>query len=281
MRRVERIITASESVLPGEFVVRRALPRRELRRVGGFVFLDHFDERNVTPETFDVPPHPHIGLQTVSYLFEGEILHRDSLDYEQLISPGDVNLMTSGRGITHSEQVAKTQERLHGLQIWIGLPHDKRKMEPAFETFPSDGFPVVDFGETIVKVIFGELEQSVSPIKTHQKLVYFDINSPNGGEITLPCDENDELAIYVTDGEVVIDGQTARRFDLVQLSAGNEIKISPSKASRCVLIGGEALPEPTVIYWNFIADSMDEAKQAMIDWEDGKFPKVSKYQKIV
>ncbi|MBL8182452.1 MAG: pirin family protein [Blastocatellia bacterium] len=281
MRRVERIIPATESVLPGEFVVRRALPRRELRRVGGFVFLDHFDERNVGPEKFDVPPHPHIGLQTVSYLFEGEILHRDSLDYEQLISPGDVNLMTSGSGITHSEQVATTQGRLHGLQIWIGLPHDKRKMEPAFENFPSDGFPVVDFGETIVKVIFGELEQSVSPIKTHQKLVYFDINSPNGGEITLPCDENDELAIYVTDGEVVIDGQTAKRFDLVQLSAGKYVEIRLANASRCVLIGGEPLPEPTVIYWNFIADSMDEAKQAMIDWEDGKFPKVSKYQKIV
>lgn len=281
MRRVERIITASESVLPGEFVVRRALPRRELRRVGGFVFLDHFDERSVGPEKFDVPPHPHIGLQTVSYLFEGEILHRDSLDFEQLISPGDVNLMTSGRGITHSEQVATTQERLHGLQIWIGLPHDKRKIEPAFASFPSDGFPVVNFGGTNVKVIFGELQGHVSPIITHQKLVYFDLNSPKGGEIKLPCDENDELAIYVTDGEVVIDGQTARRFDLVQLSAGNEIEVRLMNASRCVLIGGEPLPEPTVIYWNFIADSMDEAKQAMIDWEDGKFPKVSKYQKIV
>jgi len=281
MRSVERIITASESVLPGEFVVRRALPRRELRRVGGFVFLDHFDEQNVTPEKFDVPPHPHIGLQTVSYLFEGEILHRDSLDYEQLISPGDVNLMTSGRGITHSEQVRETQERLHGLQIWIGLPHDRRKMEPKFENFPSDGFPVVNFGETRVKVIFGELEQSVSPIKTHQKLVYFDINSPNGGEITLPCDETDELAVYICEGEAVIDGQTAKRFDLMQLSAGDSIEISLSKASRCVLIGGEPLPEPTVIYWNFIADNMGEAKQAMIDWEDGKFPKVSKYQMIV
>ncbi|MBX7054895.1 MAG: pirin family protein [Pyrinomonadaceae bacterium] len=281
MRRVERIITASESVLPGEFVVRRALPRRELRRVGGFVFVDHFDEANVSPEKFDVPPHPHIGLQTVSYLFEGEILHRDSLDYEQLISPGDVNLMTSGRGITHSEQVAITQERLHGLQIWIGLPHDKRIMEPAFASFPSEGFPVVNYGETSVKVIFGELERSISPIKTHQKLVYFDINSPNGGDVTLPCDENDELAIYVTDGEVVVDGQTAKRFDLVQLSAGNAVEISLANASRCVLVGGETLPEPTVIYWNFIADSMDEAKQAMSDWEDGKFPKVSKYQKIV
>ncbi|HMT09868.1 MAG TPA: pirin family protein [Pyrinomonadaceae bacterium] len=281
MRGVERIITASESVLPGEFVVRRALPRRELRRVGGFVFLDHFDEQNVTPEKFDVPPHPHIGLQTVSYLFEGEILHRDSLDYEQLISPGDVNLMTSGRGIAHSEQVAKTQERLHGLQIWIGLPHDKRKIEPAFENFPRDGFPIVNFGETSVKVIFGELERSTSPIKTHQKLVYFDINSPNGGDVTLPCDENDELAIYVTDGEVVVDGQSAKRFDLVQLSAGDSVELSLAEASRCVLIGGEPLPEPTVIYWNFIADSMDEAKQAMSDWESGKFPVVNKYRKIV
>jgi len=280
MRRVERIITASESILPGEFVVRRALPRRELRRVGGFVFLDHFDERNVGPATFDVPPHPHIGLQTVSYLFEGEILHRDSLDFEQLISPGDVNLMTSGLGITHSEQVATTQERLHGLQIWIGLPHRKRKIEPNFENFRSEGFPVIDFGGTSVKIINGELNGHVSPIDTHQKLVYFDIDSPNGGEITLPCDENDELAIYVTDGEVVIDGQTARRFDLVQLSAGNLVEVRLGRATRCVLIGGEPLPEPTVIYWNFIADTMGEAKQAMMDWESGKFPVVNKYRRF-
>jgi len=280
-RTVERIIPASESVLPGEFVVRRALPRRELRRVGGFVFLDHFDERNVSPEKFDVPPHPHIGLQTVSYLFEGEILHRDSLDYEELITPGDVNLMTSGRGITHSEQVANTQERLHGLQIWIGLPHDKRKMEPAFENCRSEDFPVVNFGDTSVKVIFGELNGQVSPIKTHQKLVYLDMNSPIGGEITLPCDETDELAIYICEGEAVIGGQTAKRFDMVELSKGNSVKIRLANASRCVLIGGETLPEPTVIYWNFIADSMDEAKQAMFDWESGKFPVVSKYQKIV
>lgn len=281
MRKVERIISASESVLPGDFVVRRALPRRELRRVGGFVFLDHFDEATVTPEMFDVPPHPHIGLQTVTYLFEGEILHRDSLDYEQIISPGDVNLMTSGRAITHSEQVAKTQERIHGLQIWIGLPHDKRKMEPAFESFPSEGFPVVEIVDTRVKVIFGELNGHVSPIKTYQKLVYFDIDSPNGGEITLPCDETDELAIYITDGEAVFDGQLAKRFDLVQLSRGNSVQIRLAKDSRCVLIGGETLPEPTVIYWNFIADSMDEAKQAMNDWEAGKFPVVAKYEKII
>ncbi len=281
MRKVERIIPASESVLPGEFVVRRALPRRELRRVGGFVFLDHFDEQNVSPEKFDVPPHPHIGLQTVSYLFEGEILHRDSLDYEELISPGDINLMTSERGVTHSEQVRETQGRLHGLQIWIGLPHDKRKMEPKFENFRSEDFPVVNLGDTSVKVIFGELNGGVSPIETHQKLVYLDMNSPNGGEITLSCDENDELAIYICEGEAVVDGQTAKRFDLVKLTRGNSVEIRLSKASRCVLIGGETLPEPTVIYWNFIADSMDEAKQAMLDWESGKFPVVSKYQKIV
>ena len=281
MRKVEQMIPASESVLPGEFVVRRALPRRELRRVGGFVFLDHFDEQNVGPAAFDVPPHPHIGLQTVSYLFEGEILHRDSLDYEELITPGDINLMTSGRGITHSEQVRETQERLHGLQIWIGLPHDKRKIEPKFENLRSEDFPVIDFGETSVKVIFGELNGSVSPIEMHQELVYFDINSPNGGEITLDCGESDELAVYICDGEAVIDGQSAKKFDLVELTKGDSVEIKLAKASRCVLIGGETLPEPTVIYWNFIADTMGEAKQAMLDWESGKFPVVSKYQKIV
>jgi len=279
--RVERIFHAAESFLPGGFVVRRALPRRELRRVGGFVFLDHFDHSDVTPAMFDVESHPHIGLQTVSYLFDGEILHRDSLDSEKLIAPGDVNWMTAGRGITHSEQVVIKQSRLNGLQIWVGLPQDRRKIEPYFESFPSENFPVLEIDGCRIKVIAGELDGQASPVTGHQRLVYFDIDSPNANTLELPCDNRDELAVYVCDGSIRVADTDLTRFDLARLSAGDSLELDLDRGARCVLIGGEPLPDPTVIYWNFIADSLDEAKQAMKDWEDGRFPPVAKYKKFV
>src|SRR5690606_14934492 len=159
---------AAESRLPGDFVVHRALPRRELRRIGGFVFLDHFDQPNITPELFDVPPHPHIGLQTVTYLFEGEILHTDSLDYQQPIVPGDVNWMTAGRGITHSEQVTRLLPRIHGIQSWVGLPHKDRKTEPDFSNFAGSSLPVIEGSGYSIKVIAGECLGGTSPIPTFQ-----------------------------------------------------------------------------------------------------------------
>ncbi|MDM7924252.1 MAG: pirin family protein [Pyrinomonadaceae bacterium] len=182
---IEKVLPARESMLPGNFVVYRALPRRELRRVGGFVFLDHFDQPDITPELFDVPPHPHVGLQTVTYLFDGEILHTDSLDFEQMISPGDVNWMTSGKGITHAEQVIETQPRIHGLQSWVGLPHDKRAIEPAFDHFPKESLPLIESGGTKIRVIAGACGEHISPIPTFQPLIYLDIAAEKGSSCLL------------------------------------------------------------------------------------------------
>lgn len=279
-RTVELILPASKSYLPGDFVVHRALPRRELRRVGGFVFLDHFDQPNITPELFDVPPHPHVGLQTVTYLYEGKILHTDSLDYEQKILPGDVNWMTSGRGITHSEQVTEIHPRLHGLQSWIGLPHDKRKIEPAFEHFSKDVLPKIEGDGFSITVIAGEIDGKRSPIPTYQELVYVDVRANAGMSHEFEVDAAHELAVYVCTGEIAIGNKALDRHDLAKLSSGNSLRFEAATDTQFVLIGGEPLPEPTVIYWNFVTDTLGEAKQRLIDWEEGKFSPVSKYRKI-
>lgn len=279
-RTVDLILPATESYLPGDFVVYRALPRRELRRVGGFVFLDHFDQRDVTPELFDVPPHPHVGLQTVTYLFEGEAFHTDSLDSEQAVKAGEVNWMTAGRGITHAEQVTTTQPRMHGLQSWVGLPHDMRKVEPAFDNFPSGTLPKIDLDGASIAVIAGELEGSASPIPTFQELSYFDVSAEAGAGADLVVHPDHELAIYVAEGSVEVDGTAVKIHDLAKLSSGDEFAFRATEASRFVIFGGEPLPDPTVIYWNFVTDTLGEAKQAAIDWQDGKFPPVNKYRKF-
>ena len=280
MRTVDLILPASKSFLPGDFVVHRALPRRELRRVGGFVFLDHFDQPNITPELFDVPPHPHIGLQTVTYLYEGEILHTDSLDYQQKVLPGDVNWMTSGRGITHSEQVTDFQPRIHGLQSWVGLPHDKRKINPAFEHFGKDVLPKIEGDGFSMTVIAGEVGGNRSPIPTYQELVYLDIGVNVGVSHEIALDPSHELAVYVCSGEIRVGERTLTRHDLGKLSTGDRFEFEAVSDSQFVLIGGEQLPDPTVIYWNFITDTLGEAKQKYIEWEEGKFPPVRRYKKI-
>ena len=280
-RKIQLKLTAKESPLTGNFSVYRALPRRELRRVGGFVFFDHFDAPNIAPEQFDVPPHPHIGLQTVTYLFEGEILHTDSLGYQEFITPGAVNWMTAGRGITHAEQALKLIPRMHGIQSWVGLPHAHRKVAPSFEHFAQENLPVVELENARVRVLAGNLEENVSPIPTFQPLTYLDISAAANCALELNVEPSHELAVYVCEGAIAIDGENIERFVLAKLSDGEaKFAFSCEQNARFVVFGGEKLPDPTVIYWNFITDTIGEAKQAMLDWEDGKFPEVPKYKKV-
>jgi quercetin 2,3-dioxygenase len=281
-RKVQLKLAAKESPLVGNFSVYRALPRRELRRVGGFVFFDHFDAENIASEVFDVPPHPHIGLQTVTYLFEGEILHTDSLDSEKLIAPGDVNWMTAGIGITHAEQVLQNQPRMHGIQSWVGLPHDKRKVAPSFEHFAKENLPTFETEGAKIRVLAGNFDENISPIPTFQELTYLDISADANCSLEINVNPSHELAVYVCEGEISIEGEKIEKFVLAKLSDGEEKFIfSSENSARFVLFGGEQLPEPTVIYWNFITDTIGEAKQAMLDWEAGKFPEVPKYKKVV
>ena len=280
-RKIKLKLTAKESPLVGNFSVYRALPRRELRRVGGFVFFDHFDAENISPEHFDVPPHPHVGLQTVTYLFEGEILHTDSLGFQEFIEPGAVNWMTAGRGITHAEQALKIIPRMHGIQSWVGLPHDKRKIDPSFEHFSKGNLPFIELKNAAIRVLAGNLEENVSPIPTFQELTYLDIAAAPGCLLELNVTPAHELAVYVCEGQIFIDGEKIERFELAKLTdSENKFAFSSEFGARFVLFGGEPLPDPTVIYWNFITDTIGEAKQSMIDWENGKFPVVTKYKKV-
>jgi redox-sensitive bicupin YhaK (pirin superfamily) len=280
-RKIQLKLTAKESPLTGNFSVYRALPRRELRRVGGFVFFDHFDAEGVTPAEFDVPPHPHIGLQTVTYLFEGEILHTDSLGFQQYIEPGAVNWMTAGRGITHSEQVLKNVPRMHGIQSWVGLPHSKRKIAPSFEHFAAGDLPNVELAKAKIRVLAGNLGEKVSPIPTFQELTYLDIAADANCALEINVNPAHELAVYVCEGEISVDGENVGRFDLAKLTDGEDkFAFSCEQNAGFVLFGGEHLADPTVIYWNFITDSLGEAKQAMLDWENGKFAEVTKYKKV-
>src|SRR5437868_4476861 len=171
-RKIQLKLSAKESPLTGSFSVYRALPRRELRRVGGFVFFDHFDAEAIAPADFDVPPHPHVGLQTVTYLFEGEIQHTDSLGFQEIIKPGAINWMTAGKGITHAEQVLKPIPRMHGIQSWVGLPHDKRRTAPSFEHFPEEDLPLIEMENARIRVLAGNLDENASPIPTFQELTY-------------------------------------------------------------------------------------------------------------
>ena len=280
-RTIQLKLTAKESPLTGDFSVYRALPRRELRRVGGFVFFDHFDAENIRPENFDVPPHPHIGLQTVTYLFEGEILHTDSLGFKEFITPGAVNWMTAGRGITHSEQVMKKIARMHGIQSWVGLPHEHRKTEPSFTHFAEDELPTVELEKARIRVLAGNLDANGSPIRTFQELTYLDVSADANCALEINVNPAHELAIYVCEGEISVGGEPVGRFVLAKLSDGEAtLAFSCKQDARFVVFGGEHLADPTVIYWNFITDTLGEAKQATIDWEEGKFPEVPKYKKV-
>ena len=280
-RKVQLKLTAKESPLTGSFSVYRALPRRELRRVGGFVFFDHFDAETILPENFDVPPHPHVGLQTVTYLFEGEILHTDSLGYQEFITPGAVNWMTAGRGITHAEQAMKLIPRMHGIQSWVGLPHVKRKVAPSFEHFAEESLPSVELENARIRVLAGNLDENRSPIPTFQELTYLDISADAGCALAINVNPEHELAVYVCEGEIAVGGENIGRFVLAKLSDGEEkFAFTCASSARFVIFGGEKLPDPTVIYWNFITDSIGEAKQAMLDWEAGKFPEVPKYKMV-
>ena len=196
----------------GGFSVRRVLPAARLRTVGPFIFFDHMGPAQfLRGDGVNVRPHPHIGLATVTYLFEGEILHRDSLGFEQPIRPGDVDWMTAGRGIVHSErtsaEVSATEHRVHGIQSWVALPLDDAETEPSFCHHPADSLPEITQRTTTLRLIAGSAYGHTAPVKTFSKMFYIDAPLPAGASVTLP-DDHEERAVYVADGAVTIAGDT-------------------------------------------------------------------------
>ncbi len=262
----------------GGFSVQRVLPAAGLRTVGPFVFFDHMGPSVFPPgKGVDVRPHPHIGLATVTYLFEGEILHRDSLGFEQPIRPGDVNWMTAGRGIVHSErtapEVSAAEHRLNGIQSWIGLPTADEETEPSFFHHPADSLPEISQGPTTLRLIVGSAFGHTAPAKTFSKMFYLDAPMAAGASVTLP-DEHEERAVYVAGGAVTIAGETYGKGKMVAIASDCDVAIEAADESRVMLLGGEPLDGSRHMWWNFVSSSKERIEQAKDDWANGRFDAV-------
>ena len=256
----------------GEFDVRRVLPAAKRRMVGPFVFLDHMGPAEFTPgHGIAVRPHPHIGLATITYLFEGEIMHRDSLGYRQPIQPGAVNLMTAGRGIVHSERATdmSVASRLHGIQSWIALPLELEETEPTFVHYPASSLPEQEIDGCTVRVIMGSAYGVPSPVLTYSPTLYFAATLPAACTLAV-LDEAPERAVYVVSGRLAIDGRTYEEGTLAVLRAGTTVPLHAESAVRAIVVGGAALG-PRHIWWNFVSSSEARIERAKRDWAEMRF----------
>jgi len=261
----------------GDFTVRRALPDRRRQRVGPFIFFDHMGPAQFDPGTgVDVRAHPHIGLATITYLFEGEILHRDSLGYVQPIRPGAVNWMTAGRGIVHSEKVTEeilaSGQRLHGLQTWVALPSEAEHAEPSFEHYPAADIPAVDADGAQVRVILGSAFGVSSPVSTHSETLYVEAVLERGQSVVIP--EAEELAVYVVEGSVAINREFVDAGVLAVLQSGASGTVTAETAARIMFAGGDALQGERFIWWNFVSSSREHIEQARQNWREQRFDTV-------
>lgn len=259
----------------GDFEVRRALPQVRQRAVGPWVFFDHFGPVEFTPGSgMNVRPHPHINLATVTYLFEGEIFHRDSLGSALPILPGAINLMVAGKGITHSErtrdELKQTGYRMHGLQLWMALPAADEEIDPAFYHYPADDIPGKDIGEVSVRVMMGSAFGLTSPVKTFSETLYAEAHLPSGQSIDIP--KADEVAVYTASGSIAVDGETVPEFSMAVLS-GAAKNITATGDARIAFIGGTNLGR-RYLDWNFVSSRKDRLEQAKDDWRAGRFPAV-------
>lgn len=262
----------------GGFAVRRLLPVIARRMVGPFIFFDHMGPAVFAPGAgIDVPPHPHIGLATVTYLFEGEIVHRDSLGSHQSIRPGDVNWMTAGRGIVHSErtgtQMRADGSRLNGLQLWVALPSADEETEPAFHHHPAHTLPSLEHAGARIRVLAGSAYGESSPVHTFSSLFYVDVTLPAGCEIAVPR-EHDERAAYVVEGTIACADARAESGRMFVFQSGADVRLRAETDARVVLLGGAAIDGARHIFWNFVSSSKERIEQAKNDWRDGRFPKV-------
>lgn len=257
----------------GGITVGRVLPSPRRRLVGPFLFFDEMGPVTLPDdEAMTVRPHPHICLSTVTYLFEGEIVHRDSLGTEQTITPGAINWMTAGKGIVHSERAPHPGGTLHGIQLWCALPVEHEETEPTFEHCPAASIPETTIDGAKVRVLAGEAYGMTAPVKTFSRLFYVDVLAEHAASLEAP--DHRQRAIYVVSGYVQVAGDTFERGKMLVLTPGRAVRLELEPGTRLVMLGGDPLDGPRHMYWNFVASSKDRIEQAKADWRERRFPVV-------
>ena len=275
---VETVIETRARDLVDGFKVRRALPSRQRRMVGPFIFLDQMGPEVLREgRGLDVAPHPHIGLATVTYLFSGELLHRDSLGSIQPIRPGELNWMTAGRGIEHSERTPQemrtTGSDLFGIQSWVALPTQHEEDEPTFAHHGANELPIVEDHGKHVRLICGSLYGVRSPVHLLSDMFYAEVMLERDARIEVPKDY-EERAAYIVEGSINIDSEVYHAGQLIVFKPGNEIILNASGNARLMLLGGEPLEGRRHIWWNFVSSSPERIEQAKDDWKSGRFSPV-------
>jgi redox-sensitive bicupin YhaK (pirin superfamily) len=272
---VELVIEPDSKDLGG-FSVLRVLPSPRRRMVGPFIFFDHFGPAEFPPgEGVQVRPHPHIGISTVTYLFEGEIIHRDSLGYQQPIQAEAVNLMTAGRGIVHSERAGDDLDRvsrLHGIQAWMALPQAQEECAPAFTHYPASDLPGFDHEGVSIRVISGEVFGHESPVKQYVPTLYLECRFAADTVLELP-NSYDEVAVYPVSGDLRVGETVVAEKCMAVAAAGDTLRIRANRDSHVMIIGGASFEERH-IWWNFVSSSRQRIEQAKRDWRDGRFERV-------
>ncbi|MDP3827318.1 MAG: pirin family protein [Polaromonas sp.] len=268
---VDLTLSGHDKDLGSGFRVRRLLPAAQRQAVGPFLFFDHFGPVTVAPgDAHDVRPHPHIGLATVTYLFDGAIMHRDSLGSSQRIEPGAINWMTAGRGIVHSERAPQELKAStyvnHGIQLWAALPREHEEVAPDFVHTQASAIPSLVLGDAQVRVLIGEAFGQRSPVRTFSPTLYLDVQLAAGAVFELPP-LAEELALYTVDRSVVVDGEQVAAHTLAVLAPGAAASITAGEAVRLMVIGGDALDGHRFIWWNFVSSRKERIVQASHDWE--------------
>jgi redox-sensitive bicupin YhaK (pirin superfamily) len=273
------LVNGQSKDLGGGFMVARLLPAAARRTVGPFVFLDHFGPTVRQPgQNFDVRPHPHIGLATVTYLFDGAMLHRDSVGSVQRIEPGAINWMTAGRGIVHSERtpddLRDVAQRMHGLQMWVGLPRDLEEVAPSFAHVPADRMPVYQRDGVTVRVLVGSLEGRTSPVVTASPTLFLHVSLPAGARLDL-ASPAPEVAVYPLDGALLLNDVHVPARTLAVADDGASLSLvhaaAGSGTTEIAILGGAPLDGPRHLAWNFVSHSKERLEQAMLDWQEQRF----------
>ncbi|MHA6769030.1 pirin family protein [Sphingobium ummariense] len=270
---IELVIEQRRRNLGGSFEVGRVLPFAKRRMVGPFIFFDHIGPVDIprgVDRSADVRPHPHVGLSTVTYLFAGEIMHRDSLAYEQAIRPQEVNWMTAGRGITHSERLERARaqgDRIHGIQAWVALPSEVEETEPSFSHHSGSDLPQWTEGGVMGHLIAGSAYGLTAGVQTHSPLFYAHLDLAPGASAEIP-NGHSERAVYIASGALEVDG---RRFDAGQMLVVDRSasRVTATEQSTIMLLGGEPVGQRH-IYWNFVSSSQERLAQAAADWKAGR-----------